>query len=284
MEVAPKYKTPGLTVGSSIEGIPIVEKYKYLGIWLDQFLSPLTHIEFLFGSQKKQDCKIKGKINNLTRCLSPCLKNISFDYRVNLWITFIRPLFLPLAAMAVIINETLKDRIQALLRASLRKFIGLPKNFSVDILAQAFPLDFKEWIRIESQNCRSKWTNRLKRERVPDDSLVKFQIHYRKSMPIEFAAFLKSFTAWCELCHKPFYPKHLEEHGLTRVRVEEVYEDIDNLLESVESVKGRGQTPKDRRKKVKIGRKERMELIAIHIQGKLKEIDAILKVHAKRNL
>ena len=84
-------------------------------------------------------------------------------------------------------------------------------------------------------------------------------------MPIEFTTYLKSFAAWCELCHKPFSPKHLEEHGLTRVRIEEVYEDVDKLLEKVESVKCEDQTPKDRRKKIKIGRKERMELIALHV-------------------
>jgi len=32
----------------------------------------------------------------------------------------------------------------------LKKFLKLPKNFSIEILNQIFPLDLEEWIIIES--------------------------------------------------------------------------------------------------------------------------------------
>ncbi len=96
-----------MEVGSLIKGVPVIGSYKYLGVWIDQKLSPRKHLNFLFGVKKasSDDGQGKrGKVNYLVNSLGPCFKNISFDYRVNLWITFIRPLFLPLATLGTIMN------------------------------------------------------------------------------------------------------------------------------------------------------------------------------------
>jgi len=283
LEVPPKYKSPVFIVGSSFEGVPVVDRYKYLGVWLDQFLSPLAHLDYLFGSQKNQEGASRGRINNITRFLSPCIKNVSFDYRANLWITFIRPLFLPLAAMSAILTESHQERIQARLRGSLRKFIGLPKNFSIEILAQVFPLDFKEWMRTEYQNCRTKWASRMKREQVPDGLILKYKVQYMRSMPVEFSQYLKCFTAWCEQCDKPFYPKHLEEHGLQRVDIKDLYEDLEKNLNEHELSVTMSSSSLKKGKKHKLCRKERMSIITAHIQRKLTEIESLLRIFAKKN-
>jgi len=140
VEISPKYQRCALEIGAMFQGIPVVDSYKYLGVWIDQKLTPRKHIEYLFGTKNG---KKKGKINFLTQCLSPSFKSISFDYGINLWLTFIKPLFLPLTTEASISTQTEKEEIQTKLRISLKKFLRLPKNFSTYILSQVFPLDWR---------------------------------------------------------------------------------------------------------------------------------------------
>jgi hypothetical protein len=143
-----KHKNAALQVGKQFEGIPIVDSYKYLGVWINQKLSPDKHIEYLFGTKRNDKEGIqskKGKISFLTICLSSCLNNISFDYRISLWTTFIRPLFLPLAALAPTLNQTDRNKIETKLRTSIKKFLKLPQNFKSEILHQIFPIDLNGW-------------------------------------------------------------------------------------------------------------------------------------------
>ena len=193
-----------------------MDSYKYLGVWVDQKLSPQKHLDYLFGSKKKKgenEPGKKGKVGFLVNCLSPCFKDISFEYRVNLWVTFIRPLFLPLAAMGSILTATERSNIQTKMRISLRKFLKLPRNFKTEILSQVFPIDFSEWIRVENVNSCLKWQFRKERRVVEKEVLTRYSIPYRKYLPLEFACLLKKFIAWCKECQRPFYPEHLEEHG-----------------------------------------------------------------------
>jgi len=155
LEVMPKHRGSCLRVGSFFKGIPVVDRYKYLGVWLDQKLSPRAHLAYLFGS--KDDGKTrKGKVNFLASTLSPCYRNISFDYGLNLWITFVRPLFLPLTALGLITTSSEREMIQAKMRVSLKKFLKLPKTFRTEVLSQVYPIDFAKWIKIERDNSKTK--------------------------------------------------------------------------------------------------------------------------------
>src|SRR5690242_18052597 len=60
LEIPPKYQDLALRVGTSISEIPVVDKYKYLGVWIDQKLSLQTYLEYLFEVKKKEG-ETKGK-------------------------------------------------------------------------------------------------------------------------------------------------------------------------------------------------------------------------------
>ena len=39
---------------------------------------------------------------------------------------------------------------------------------------------------------------------------------------MEFAVLLRKFTAWCKECQRPFYPEHLQEHGVQGINIDEL--------------------------------------------------------------
>jgi len=119
MEVTPKGVSPSLELGSKFEGIPVVQEYKYLGITLDDKMNGRRHIEKLFGYVDEYGKKHEGKIDFLKRNLSPLIRNISVDYRVNLWQILVRPLFIPLALLSNFLCKTSSDLIEGRLRKSL---------------------------------------------------------------------------------------------------------------------------------------------------------------------
>jgi len=64
-------------------GYPIVERYKYLGIWIDETLNPQTHLDLY-----------KPKVNYLTHKLRMIpKKSITPRYLIDLWTLIIRPTY-----------------------------------------------------------------------------------------------------------------------------------------------------------------------------------------------
>ena len=273
LEIPPKYGDRSLEPGTMFEGLPVVVSYKYLGVWVDSKLSPQEHLNYLFCARKsKEDGGKKiGKINSITKCLSPCFKNISHDYCTNLWITFIKPLFLPLSAFGPILTNSERISIEAKLRVSLKKFLRLPRNFSVDLLGQIFPINFLEWMKVENENSQVKWMARCERRTVSKEELKKFVVPRVRGLPIEFNVLLKKFVSWCGHCGKPFYPLHLEEHGIQRINVNEIFADLDEIrqryLDDIPCGK-------------KVNREIIMEAFSIHLRGILDEVDKVLARYA----
>ena len=112
------------------------------------------------------------------------------------------------------------------------------------------------------------------------ESLPKYSIPRRKHLPIEFGNLLKKFTAWCKVCQKPFYPDHLEYHGMRRIQIEAIFEDLEHirqgLLEGSDSLTN---TWKKRKHKVK--RETVMGAFSTHIKNILSDVDKILKEFAQ---
>ena len=275
LEIFPKYKAGSMRIGSHFRGIPVVEKYKYLGVWLDQKLSCRSHLEYLFGSNghKQHQKKVRGKVDFLINSLNPCFKDISVDYAINLWLTFVKPLFIPLTALSVLTSISEKELVQSKLRTSLKKFLKLPKNFKTEILFQIYPIDFIKWMKIERENSRAKWEARKLKEDVRKDNLKKFTVPFQKYLPAEFRSLIKKFTAWCKTCNKPFYPDHLEDHGIRRIQMNEILEDLKNI----EGNLGTGSTD------TRIGPNRIFVISAFsdHFKAILAEVDQVLQEHAK---
>lgn len=184
-----------------------MDVYRYLGIFLDQKLSPRRHIEYLFGARsdiEKGRTNGKGKTVFLSRSLGPCLRDISFDYKLNLWVIFVKPLFLPLATLSPILTNTDRELVETKLRLSLKRFLQLPKNFRSDILEKIFPIDFLRWMDTEWNNNRERWKCREEGAIVDKENLEKYRVLCQKWLPREFGQLLRKFTVYCKVCKKTF--------------------------------------------------------------------------------
>ena len=163
--------------------------------------------------------------------------------------------------------------IQAKMRVSLKKFLKLPKTFRTEVLSQVYPIDFAKWIKIERDNSKTKLDARILREKVCKDNLRKFLVPMRRCLPNEFRTLLKKFTAWCKTCCQPFYPEHLEDHGIRRVRVEELFEDLGVIESELEAdLEDGAEKPK---------RIDVLSAFSDHFKGILVEVDRVLQEHAE---
>ena len=99
-----------LNIGQEYEGIPICERYKYLGMWVDQKLYMDTQAQH-----------IKKKADWISIKLWPVLKRVSMQYCKNLWTILMRPLF---EQLAILYNaeksKTNKGKIELALRYTFK--------------------------------------------------------------------------------------------------------------------------------------------------------------------
>ncbi len=278
LEVPPKYGKITLEVGSVFEGVPVVDSYKYLGLWLTQKLTAEKHLDYLFGKKGAPEGRAVGKINYLVSSLRPCLSNVSLDYRLNLWVVLVKPLFLPLAAMAWSMSRNDRETVQTKLRVSLKKFIGLPKNFRTDVLTKLFPLDYEEWINIEYENNTAKWLRRLRYQPNTQEGQKKYLTGYYRCLPKEFGMLLKRFTVVCRECQKPFYPEHLADHGVHGLDLEELFKRMDGI--KADMLRSSGQDGGMGNRKIRLPRKQLLDKYTSFVMDLIGEIDVVLREFA----
>ena len=124
------------------------------------------HIDKLFGFRDENGKKQRGKIEFLKYNLSPLLKDISVDYRVNLWQILVRPLFLPLALLKNFLCKSTAEEIKRKLQKSLKWFLGLARNTPDEVVFSLVKLDFDKWAIIEAKRAELKWEARVNRREV----------------------------------------------------------------------------------------------------------------------
>ena len=54
-------------------------------------------------------------------------------------------------------------------------------------------------------------------------------------LPSEFGLLLRKFTAKYSVCQIPFYPEHFEEHGLSGVRIAEIFSELDRIEQNLKN-------------------------------------------------
>jgi len=109
-----------LEVGSKFEGFPVVDKYKYLGLWIDSKMTMEPQLKH-----------IKDKANFLTYKLYPLLKCASLSYRINLWKVLTRPLYEMLFGLYYYDGDSNKEKVQRVLRKTFKSFTLLKKMLMV---------------------------------------------------------------------------------------------------------------------------------------------------------
>ena len=105
-------------VKKEVDGIPIVEKYKYLGTYFDFQSTEENQLNF-----------IKRKANWMYIKLYPYLINASADGRRDMWKTMIAPLFNGIIALMGVEDSVARlTKIYDLWRATFKRFMMIPKS------------------------------------------------------------------------------------------------------------------------------------------------------------
>ena len=118
VEFIPRHAKKTNFESNELEGVPIVNKYKYFGLWMNQRLT-----------LDDQYLHIKKKSDFLRAKLYPMLTQSSLNYRENLWSMLMRPLFeFTLAIYEIEPAETRKLQFQRLLKRTFKDFTLLSKT------------------------------------------------------------------------------------------------------------------------------------------------------------
>ena len=231
MEVTPKSSPHTLLAGKVISNIPIVEEYKYLGLILDNKLTGIKHIQKLFGWTDDNGKKHKGKIEFIKNNLGPLIRNISLDYRANLWQILIRPLFLPLAMLCNTLCNSLVDEIERKLKKSLKWFLGLMKNTPDYVLFSLVKVDLRKWAESEIETARAKWDSRQKGKETPEITKYKIECGF-KWLPKEVAHFINLQNLICRECKQILSSRHYKSHDIDVPTVQDLISELTELIAS----------------------------------------------------
>ena len=139
-----------LKVGGEVNGYPVVDKYKYLGTWLNQKLTLDDQMEHIV----KKTYYIRSK-------LSPSLYNASLDFRKNLWQIFV--LLMCEFALPIYAAEeaaTKKKKLNILLRASFRSYLSLKKTVKLTLLEDLMGYNLDSRAKRTQYISEQKWLHR----------------------------------------------------------------------------------------------------------------------------
>ena len=183
-----------LHIGQEYEGIPICERYKYLGMWVDQKLYMDTQVQ-----------QIKKKADWISIKLWPVLKRVSMQYCKNLWTILIRPLF---EQLTILYNaeksKTNKGKIELALRYTFKKFTLLKRNTSTDITHDLMQFNIDERSMTNTEIAKQKWEARLAFSSYTADRKVDIsqrpQERKTRFLPKELQQILNLMVAKCPKC------------------------------------------------------------------------------------
>jgi len=207
MEFRTKFERKGsiLKVGSELEGIPIVDTYKYLGTWINKDLSLDCQYDYL-----------ENKFNYMYYKLWPLLKQSDLIYRIDLWNVLVKPHFELCASLYHYSNNSIKENFITFTKKTFKKFCMLKKNVNNEVLRRLMNYDFEDRSQIIIQIAALKWEARKRRTRPElQDVKKKEEVKNNKiPFPKELQEFLNMQLAICPLCHIPCNWNHmLKIHG-----------------------------------------------------------------------
>ena len=211
-------QSPILNAGSCFAGIPVVEKYKYLGLWVNSKLTVDLQLEY-----------IKDKAQYLGFKLWPLLKNVSLDYRINLWTVLIRPMFEMLTCLYG--REPPSNQVKSLviLRSTFKKFSLFGKNTKDSTIGALMEFDFDKRASHVVNLCKIKWNSRKLRIIPSYPQNIHPVKQVRIYWPKELQVILNLKSAICPTCKVPCGEYHMLKHN--------VFIPSDNLLiENIRSI------------------------------------------------
>ena len=130
-----------------IEGVPICEKYKYLGTILTPKLECSEQISF-----------IRRKAGFLLVKLYPYLKNASADARRDMWQTMVKPLFnAALVLLEYEPSETHKEDLEKAWRGTFKHFMMINSRTHNELVNRMINSNLQSEASVLVQECKIQW-------------------------------------------------------------------------------------------------------------------------------
>ena len=200
---------------------------------MDNQLSGRKHLDKLFGWKDEDGKKHKGKLEFIKNNLTPLIRNISLDYRANLWQVLVRPLFIPIALLSNYVCNSVKNMFMIKLKKSLKWFLGLAKTVPDHVVFSLVDVNFDEWARVEEARAKSRWVARVERREV--GSLEKYSLKFAvRLMPKEVALFINLQCVLCKVCGYRLSSSHYRLHGIQVPDTSELCNELRRLIANIE--------------------------------------------------
>jgi len=258
------YKSEDQKEEKTFEGFPVLQKYKYLGLWLDEKLQMKPQLEH-----------IKQKTNYISNKLYPMLHHCSLETRTNLWSLMCRPLLEQ--TFALFESEQSKSNKESLLcvtRTTFRRMTLLSKRVENKIIEKFINYDFLENCRKAARTAKSKWEKRAGKETDEENKESNHTKPKSKNMmPKELVEYANLLTARCPNCPgKMIRTQHLKQnHNIYIPEATELWDELSKLEKNqVRYNKNKGEW------KTRICRKETIQQRAEVVKYYLEKIKAFL--------
>jgi len=153
-------------------GIPIVEKYKYMGTYLDSKLTPTEQLNY-----------IRKKSNWLCTKLYPYLANATAEGRRDMWTTMVYPLFYGvLVLMRAEESVSELSNTMRLWLSTFKRFMLIPESTNTDLVLEMIGIDIIELMNTNLENASIKWYARKSREQIDDRIIKPKNVNYLKGI------------------------------------------------------------------------------------------------------
>lgn len=205
---------PNLKTSDMFEGIPVVDKYRYLGTIINGKLTTSDHLE-----------EFKGRIESLAKRLYPLLKQSSFSFRRHLWNVLARPLFEQLSLLSY--NDrtaTGKVIIERAIKGSFKKFMLIQSSVKDEIVLQLMDYDYEQRAEWNWMISEYKWNSRLGRQgTITEKPTFTESTLLQELIPGNFSTLLNLDTRECPKCKGiRLDHQHRLSHGIKSLEWQEV--------------------------------------------------------------
>ena len=165
-----------------IEGIPICEKYKYLGTMLTPKLT--------CGEQIAQ---INRKSAFTFTKLYPYLQNATMEARKDMWQTMIRPLF---NATMVLLefeeSQNHRKNLQIMWRKTFKQFLLIGKRTSTKLIEEMTGCDLILTAKNIVNESKKQWQQRLNNQEVENKTCINRKPNLLRGVPNTWSLILKN--------------------------------------------------------------------------------------------
>lgn len=212
----------------TFEGIPVLNRYKYLGLWLDYKLQMDPQMQHI----KKKSQYVSSKLYLM-------IVNCSLETRINFWNIFCRPLIEQ--TFALFYDEdsrSNKRNLLNLVRSTFRKMTLLSNRVEIAIIDKFMGYDIEEHCKNAVKKAKDKWERRMGRSTPDCEGIEKeHNNHIRKEkgiknlMPKELIDYANILTAKCTKCENTIARiSHLRAvHNLVIPDVIELWDQLKNV-------------------------------------------------------